>query len=250
VRTGEIPWNVWRWPWWGYGLILSSIDRGFVQPLVSWKSTFKSTVHVLSVARCVGGVAPELSCLAFWSSWPTLNAHWLLDRDGPPPHPVLHGIIVVMNPIHPSGTLHTQTQYSVYVCVCVGTLVWRTIDDDTSHAESQRHCQNSSLFFSPKVQPRPAEVRRTNKYDRAKKPGFWAAASYMTVHCYSLYIYIYIYIYIYMINFILIKHKIYVFYWLGGCEYGANNQGSSTHLYIISPYFYINSPIIAVEKKS
>jgi hypothetical protein len=40
-----------------------------------------------------------------------------------------------------------------------------------------------------------------------------------------------------MINFILIKQKIYVFYLLGGCKCGANNQGSNTHLYIISPYF-------------
>jgi hypothetical protein len=135
---------------------------------------------------------------------------------------------------------HPPVRYTTHtvqcVCVCVGMLAWRTIDDDTSHAESQRHCQNSSLFFSPKVQPRPAEVRRTNKYDRAKKPGFWAAASYMTVHCYSLYIYIYIYIYIYMINFILIKLKIYVFYLLVMCTYKANNQVLNIHLYI---YIYI-----------
>jgi hypothetical protein len=45
------------------------------------------------------------------------------------------------------------------------------------------------------------------------------------------------YIYIYRVNFVLIKHKIYVFYRLDGCECGANNQGSNTHLYIISSYF-------------
>jgi hypothetical protein len=39
------------------------------------------------------------------------------------------------------------------------------------------------------------------------------------------------------INVVLINHKIYVFYWLGECECGANNQGLNTHLYIISPYF-------------
>jgi hypothetical protein len=36
---------------------------------------------------------------------------------------------------------------------------------------------------------------------------------------------------------ILIKYKIYVLYWLGECECVANNQGSNTHLYIISTYF-------------
>jgi hypothetical protein len=34
-------------------------------------------------------------------------------------------------------------------------------------------------------------------------------------------------IYKHKINFILIKHKIYVFYLLGGCEYRANNQGQT-----------------------
>jgi hypothetical protein len=54
--------------------------------------------------------------------------------------------------------------------------------------------------------------------------------SHMSVHYYGSYIYIYIYIYIwYRIN--------YMSYWLDGCKYRANNQGSNTHLYIISAYF-------------
>jgi hypothetical protein len=43
-----------------------------------------------------------------------------------------------------------------------------------------------------------------------------------------------------MINFVLIKNKIYVFYLLGGCKCEENNQDSNTYLYLISPYFYIN----------
>ena len=33
------------------------------------------------------------------------------------------------------------------------------------------------------------------------------------------------------------KIQKYMFYWLRGYEYGANNQGLNTHLYIISTYF-------------
>jgi hypothetical protein len=61
-----------------------------------------------------------------------------------------------------------------------------------------------------------------------------------------------VYIYIYIINFILIKFKIYVFYLLGMCEYKVNNQSSNIHSYVMSPYFlhkFTYYTIIVIEKR-
>jgi hypothetical protein len=66
----------------------------------------------------------------------------------------------------------------------------------------------------------------------------------MAVHCYSIYIYIW-----YRINFVLIDHKIYFFYWFGGCEYGANKQDSNTHLYIILTYFLYKLSYYSIREK-
>jgi hypothetical protein len=85
--------------------------------------------------------------------------------------------------VGPLGTANLAIYNSVYV----GTLAWRTIDNDTSHAESQRHCQNSSLFFPPRFSYGRLKLGERINITEQSKPGCWAAASYMAVDLVSAY---------------------------------------------------------------